>query len=775
MGSTVKVVFIGDSSNLRKSLGDIDDAASRTSGRFSGMAKQAVAGLGVAGVAAAGAFIHFGKLGNQLDALGKKSATVFEGQIGDVKAWADANAKAFGLTSKQLTGLAAGFGDLLKPMGFTAQQAAAMSKDVVGLSGALSAWSGGTKSAAEVSDILAKAMLGERDALKGLGIAISEADVQARLAKKGQEDLTGAALEQAKAIATQELIFEKSTDAQKAWADGSMDAIKAQNGVKASLGELQEQLATRLQPAFEALTKWLVGTGLPAFDALTGWIGDKLGPKVGWLADEVKSLAAIFGEFGINVHAVGLVLGNLAGDVLTAFGVSGDTAMEWSGRVRDAFWAVSDAAKGAFGWLRDNVPQIMAVVIDALKSVKTWVEENWGVVQEKVTGAFQGIKDWVDTRWQEVADAIGTGSDKITAKLDETTANAEENKTGWGKAFDAMKTASIDWASGTIRALQLAQDGLRAMRQVADFEFGVAKALWDKFGDDIQIATRGAWGGVLDIVRAHSTALSAHTTLLKGLITGDIGEMWDGIKKEFVGGFQLVEGLAKGGWAAVRFQFEDGARAVWRVVTGAIDDYIVGPFKRANLWLIDAGKAIMKGLLDGLMIGWDDVKGWVGKVGGWIKDLKGPIEADAVLLYPEGQAIMTGLGEGMADGWEPVEAWVGGLADRIKPSLDDLVAYMNGTIVNGAMEAAARAANIMRGAEVGAGSGATAAVASGSTVDPYLASVDSIINRAVNGGGASTAVMNVNVNSPTFSNQSSINALSYSLQKQFAVAFAGAA
>ena len=68
--------------------------------------------------------------------------------------------------------------------------------------------------------ILTKAYLGERDALTSLGIKISEADVQARLAANGQDELTGAALEQAKAVATQQLIFEKSTDAQKAWSDG---------------------------------------------------------------------------------------------------------------------------------------------------------------------------------------------------------------------------------------------------------------------------------------------------------------------------------------------------------------------------------------------------------------------------------------------------------------------------------------------------------------------------------------------------------------------------
>jgi hypothetical protein len=192
-------------------------------GKFNGivgLAKGAAGAMGAAfaavGVATLGKELF--DLGVQVETARDKASTVFGDWVADVDEWADANAKAMGLTDDQLTGLAANFGDLLKPMGFTSSEASNMAQKVVGLSGALSAWTGGQRSAAEVSDILSSAMLGERDALKSLGINISEADVTARLAAKGQEELTGAALEQAKALATQELIFEKSTDAQKAWA-----------------------------------------------------------------------------------------------------------------------------------------------------------------------------------------------------------------------------------------------------------------------------------------------------------------------------------------------------------------------------------------------------------------------------------------------------------------------------------------------------------------------------------------------------------------------------
>jgi hypothetical protein len=47
--------------------------------------------------------------------------------------------------------------------------------------------------------------------------------------------LTGAALQQAKAIATQQLIFEKSTDAQKAYEEGAESLTRKKAELKATL------------------------------------------------------------------------------------------------------------------------------------------------------------------------------------------------------------------------------------------------------------------------------------------------------------------------------------------------------------------------------------------------------------------------------------------------------------------------------------------------------------------------------------------------------------
>lgn len=288
----------------------LGDEAEKSSGRMS--AAVTTAGAAIGGFAIAGGK-HLFDLSRNIEALDVKARTVFEGELPAIQAWAEQNRKAFGDSTRNVVGMAANLADLLKPMGFTAAQAGEMSKKILDLSGALSRWSGGTKTAAEVSEILADAMLGETDSLKSLGISISAAEIDAKalsmgLGKstvdmkqvqaatigvekaqralneaiskhgKGSLEARDAALgltaaqdrvksamaggkaeisDQAKALATQQLILEKSTDAQTAWANGGKAAAEAQNGLSSTMAESAEKLATIVAPVFERLVSIL--------------------------------------------------------------------------------------------------------------------------------------------------------------------------------------------------------------------------------------------------------------------------------------------------------------------------------------------------------------------------------------------------------------------------------------------------------------------------------------------------------------------------------------
>lgn len=253
----------------RKGLSNIDKGYNLlTTG---GLSK--LAGL-AAGAFSADIILSYGKelfnLSGQMQLLEQKARTVFGEVFPQVTAEAEKNAAAMGLTTSQYINAAAAAGDLLIPMGFTRKESADLSSQLVNLSGALSEWTGGQRSATEVSSILSKAILGEREELKSLGISISEEDVKNALRAKGLQNLTGTYRQQAEAIASVELILAKSTDAQTAFANNSDTLVRRQAALRAELTNIGEKLATTLFPIFEKL----VGVA-SSFTEVIGYVSDE--------------------------------------------------------------------------------------------------------------------------------------------------------------------------------------------------------------------------------------------------------------------------------------------------------------------------------------------------------------------------------------------------------------------------------------------------------------------------------------------------------------------
>lgn len=419
------IVLAGEDKGGGKLLDETGKKTDAMGGKFADMGKKAALGFAAAGVGAVALGKEILSSGAQLTAWRLKSDVVFEGQSASVRKWADANNEAFGVTDDELVGLAASFGDLLKPMGFTASQAADMSQKVIGLSGALSSWSGGTVSAAGASDILAKAMLGETDGLKSLGIAISAADVEARLAAKGQDELTGSALEQAKAIAVQELIFEKSTDAQKAFAEGGNEALLAQNKLKAGIGELKERVVTALMPAFTTAAGVVADKLIPAFDGAV-----KAGKAIGeWAENNKPIVIAIAGVIG-GLLTTAVIAWGVQSTIAAAKAVAGFVVTQ-AGYIATGIAAMAAGAQMAAAWLIGLGPIALVVaavagaaalivvhwdtIVGAAKAVWNWISQNWPLLLAIITGpiglaVLAVVRHWdtVKTKITEVKNWIGT-------------------------------------------------------------------------------------------------------------------------------------------------------------------------------------------------------------------------------------------------------------------------------------------------------------------------------------------------------------------------------
>lgn len=306
--------YVQATEELRRVNGILDEHRRNLSGvgkNYEGILSGGISKLApiVAGAFSADIIVSYGKhlfdLSTKMEVLEAKARTVFAEAFPIITAEAERNATAMGLTTSEYINAAAAVGDLLIPMGFQREEAANVSSQLVNLSGALSEWTGGQISAQEVSDKLANAMLGEREELKALGISISAADVEARLAAEGMDKLTGNALAQAEAMATLKIIMEKSVDAQVAYAGNTDTMVRKQAELRARFQEIAEKLSTALVPVFDKL--------LVVAEAVTEVIGHLVG---GFQATEVSSnkasqgVANLQSQFNIEIET--LKRGNLS-------------------------------------------------------------------------------------------------------------------------------------------------------------------------------------------------------------------------------------------------------------------------------------------------------------------------------------------------------------------------------------------------------------------------------------------------------------------------------
>lgn len=86
--------------------------------------------------------------------------------------------------------------------------------------------------------------------------------------------------------------------------------------------------------------------------------------------------------------------------------------------------------------------------------------------------------------------------------------------------------------------------------------------------------------------------------------------------------------------------------------------------------LLDAGGQIMTGFLDGLKAGWTAVTDFVGGIGNWIAENKGPKAYDLALLVPAGGWIMDGLGKGIEKSMPALGSTLGDVSWMIQNGID---------------------------------------------------------------------------------------------------------
>jgi len=190
-----------------------------------------------------------------------KFETVFSNIKEKANEMANVLQKDFGLSTQASVELLGGTGDLLTGLGFTQDMALGLSNSVVQLGADLASFSNFAGGAEGASKALEKALLGERESIKALGIIITEKMVKARIKQlEAMGKVNGMTEQQKKSFATLALAQEQSKNA-------IGDNIKTQNSfANASkrlinvFKDIQLIIGTALLPLITKLTIKMKGT-----------------------------------------------------------------------------------------------------------------------------------------------------------------------------------------------------------------------------------------------------------------------------------------------------------------------------------------------------------------------------------------------------------------------------------------------------------------------------------------------------------------------------------
>ncbi len=317
------------------------------------------------------------------------------------------------MTNREFVKATTNMTDLLVPMKFTREESVKMAQETVKLAGALSEWTWGQYSSAEASDILTKAMLGEVEQLKAMGIKIDQSSKQFNERIKVMMRDKNLTLDQAKALDIQRQIMEKSTDAQAAFAAWWDSLTRKQAALGAKLRDVKETLAVALIPIFHEAIKVLS----PLIEDFSKWVTElsqneeamnRLKTVMSWMIQVLWFLAK---TIWTAVEWWAMLF-----EVVSNYLTENEEAFKQYWEAVLLVWEDMKAWLDIiFTWISENIDSVFSFAsekLEQMKNILNWIIWVWKSISWAVTKyspwalwerVWKAIVSWFREKWWPVA------------------------------------------------------------------------------------------------------------------------------------------------------------------------------------------------------------------------------------------------------------------------------------------------------------------------------------------------------------------------------------
>ena len=394
-------------------------------------------GLTLMGGAITGAFGLMVNQASNAQETFSKFGVVFKSVFDDAEAAVDELTTSYGLSEVAAKDLMGATGDLLTGLGMAPDIALDLSLKTQQLAVDLASFTNYAGGASGASEALTKAMLGEREMLKSLGIVITEEMVKEELRKQGLEDLEGLALQQAKAEATLRIAYEQSKNAVGDYQRTSEGLENQKRLLMARIQDLSVQLGTVLVPAvtsivtklsevIKKITDWTKAhPGLTEAIVKTGAVIGGLMTALGPILIALPKL--ITGFQVLKVAFVGLT--GPAGILATSLGIIAKAFYDATGHAKEYLFTLDQLASLKGEEKLSGFKRFIVGLDAAITKLTTGIDMN-KIAQQKLGEEIEKQKD----KLQEYKGAYDTISGVLKDKFNSALEKGKELLKAWGLA-----------------------------------------------------------------------------------------------------------------------------------------------------------------------------------------------------------------------------------------------------------------------------------------------------------------------------------------------------
>lgn len=338
-----------------------------------------------------------------------KFATVFRDIGHQAQKTADQLAKGYGLTGTMARQLIGDTGDLLTGFGFTQKASLELSNQVNKLAVDLASFTNYEGGAEGASEALTKALLGEREQLKMLGVAILEKDVKAKIAQMSAKGHRFASLRQAQAEATLAIAIEQSKNAIGDFARTQEDLANQERTTSARIQDMKEAFGRVLLPialkvtiAIRKMAEFMtaLSPSTKKIILVVGGLLAVLGPLLLVIGAVILALPALMAGFAAMAPIIAAVTGPIA--ILSALLAAAAVLVinNWD--------SVKTFFSGFAAGISSSLGPTITHLIDGFKKAAKAVAELFGSDSE----AFNALSDFSNLG-ELIGEVIGGALDTI--------------------------------------------------------------------------------------------------------------------------------------------------------------------------------------------------------------------------------------------------------------------------------------------------------------------------------------------------------------------------